>query len=1177
MEIKLTDEKQRYFPLRILRELYKNDKKKFRITTLELFLRGFTVESNKSSNIFPESYVKGKYKIIGKNAHTDKIDLNKIDFQLLHLGSLLNAFNVESSDFFINIPLEGFLSINQYINLELLESEFHKAGYHIENMNMYSYEKQIESLNEIKIKKDELFEPNILKVVREKNYLHIIELKHIFLEDSEEIVYFNQQGIKFIHELTRQEILNYHLEKPIEYLSLISIIKKELSNERIVFYLIEAFKAFYQISKYRDENLFVIFSANKFNLLNNHFSKYNIFLLAEFKPEIFIEYTKAQGVGMKRLLDILDVLNDYLLKNSEQKFSELYGLQQINTPSYDMKKLYVYKFLCTDSFWAENNYQAVFVDSASLSRIKVNIKKELGSKRKIFKKITEEIESNIHAINNLDIEKTKQNIKEYNKFSQLTAGRILEIVGINSSYLEKMNKSLAEELMNILSLSLIEIENLINNDDYENKILDVSTVFKNILWIMEHCLTSIENIEDRILHDLKDSELYVYKYRIIENRTLEEVGEKIGVTRERVRQVEKKIKKRIQSIITNSINPGIQLYLTVITNEICILEDLKFPAVINIFLANEYQLTGYFKVLDLIYLKTTENIKIVEDLDSKLSHLDPIIHRKKVINILISHESFPLYIIDLLMNNLNEILESYGYSLQGGLFIQMTVNIEQRIQYIIKSFDNQTIDLSDQEDIKRFRQEHELLFPSNNEYLDCNNILLVRKMRGSIERSSKYIMTEASTFKIYDYSLVPRELFKELYEYLIEYFEENIMVSYKKLYDVFEKKLLENKITPYMMYYILKYMFSRSFNFGKGNTMYIYKKGADKISTEEIVYSKVAANGGSLKKTIIINELGFELYTIDQVAYASNRLKTIDGTVYVTDLNLETIPRTLRLTIEKLSNKLLSERGFISIETMFYELKFNKGTAIEMMESKINEPCDLLIILKSLLPNIQGHTKFLYLKEQPLETSDVILYNFEVGKKFTRSDIIKEGKQLGYAESTIHLYMKQWQRTEKIILINEDYFVLPGSIQISNEAFEKVGNYLNKLLSNRKYLALYNIKGFRRELPSIRPYSWTPELISYVGKKVGFSFILIENIIHSVDPIIVLNAKNSALTYQNLLAEAMESYNANLHEEEVCKYLIDLGLMVQRKNKPKELPEEILAEQVIKVNEIGIVEKVGGN
>ena len=56
------------------------------------------------------------------------------------------------------------------------------------------------------------------------------------------------------------------------------------------------------------------------------------------------------------------------------------------------------------------------------------------------------------------------------------------------------------------------------------------------------------NILDYILITFTDTELGVYRARRIENKTLEEVGKKFGVTRERIRQIGAKMDEKIRNL-----------------------------------------------------------------------------------------------------------------------------------------------------------------------------------------------------------------------------------------------------------------------------------------------------------------------------------------------------------------------------------------------------------------------------------------------------------------------------------------------------------------------------------------------------------------------------------------------------------------------------------------------------
>lgn len=52
------------------------------------------------------------------------------------------------------------------------------------------------------------------------------------------------------------------------------------------------------------------------------------------------------------------------------------------------------------------------------------------------------------------------------------------------------------------------------------------------------------NLIDYILFNFSEKELNIYRMRRLENKTLEEVGQKFSVTRERIRQIEAKMEEK---------------------------------------------------------------------------------------------------------------------------------------------------------------------------------------------------------------------------------------------------------------------------------------------------------------------------------------------------------------------------------------------------------------------------------------------------------------------------------------------------------------------------------------------------------------------------------------------------------------------------------------------------------
>jgi RNA polymerase sigma-32 factor len=54
---------------------------------------------------------------------------------------------------------------------------------------------------------------------------------------------------------------------------------------------------------------------------------------------------------------------------------------------------------------------------------------------------------------------------------------------------------------------------------------------------------------------LKDKELVIYRERLLNEEpvTLREIGEKYGISRERVRQIEERVKRKLKSFLTKEL------------------------------------------------------------------------------------------------------------------------------------------------------------------------------------------------------------------------------------------------------------------------------------------------------------------------------------------------------------------------------------------------------------------------------------------------------------------------------------------------------------------------------------------------------------------------------------------------------------------------------------------------
>lgn len=1151
MNIEIDSKGNKYFNIDVLRYIYRENRYTFNKIVLELTLRGFIIPAEDSSSLFPKSYVTNQSKRIGKCEAV----LKRVDFEYLRLGLLLNTFRIESSDFFKNIPLEGFLSINQYINLNLLEAEFIKAGFEIVDTS---------PTEGIKIEI-----PDILQIIHEKEYLHSIRITELKGLENRLDLFLKQNNLIYLYEINSSKLSLLYCQETNLYKKLLKYIKRNFASEKIYPYLFEVFTNIYT-SGFPSLLVSTLFQENKFNAFRKFLSKKQIYNLLQVTPTIFEEFTCEKGVGVGKVLDVLDVLYD-ISKRRENLISG--GVKKIeNTP---VTTVYLLSYLCfqsnlLDSFSGSTN----IVDSQHIEKIK--IKCQMNYKKKKFRVMKQEIEDSLKKIASLDVHKIKKEVQFDEKYGQLTLGEIINLLGIeNDEFL--VENVIQNDLLELMNITLNELDILYYSEQkYFKGKIDVVSLYKQLLWILHMFQYTMKNFDSFITNGLKDREVLIYRQRIIGNETLEEVGKLLGITRERVRQIEKKVKQKVEKKMHAVVLPGVRLYFRLELGNIVLKEQLDLTNDIIKLLENKNRVIVYDSRLELFYLNSSENSQFVKLIYELFDRLPNVVDTTKFIDYIQFRGNFSNSEIQFFSTNLNYLFDKFDYKICSDKYIIKTLSLSERLCLIIGEFDQQTLDISssNQGQLELFRKTYETYFPEDSSYILCDDATLSRKLRGSFERSHQVILKEPSTFMLYDYRKLPYKLINCIHDYLTTYFEDEFVISYKKVYKIFQEELERKNITAFMMYYLLKYCYEQEFNFGKGNTMYIYEINAEKVTTDEIVYRKVDVNGGQMNKHQLSEELGFDLYTVEQAVSMSEKLVTVQGNVCATKLDIKIIPEKLKQTVRKIIGRCLEDYQFVVIKQVFNELKFNKRISEELLKAKIVDENDLLRIINQLYPELEGNTKVKYYKDSKLDVSDVILTGFTVGTIYTRQDVIARAKELGYAEATMYLYFRQWLQTGRVIEISSEEFVLQGSFVLSSELVEKVKNFLNNLLKDQTYVALYRIRGFRRKLPRIdEGYRWTPQLIRYIGKQIGFSFVDVSNVVANLDPIIVLSTNSNYKTYGDLLHKVLDNYGGNLHEEAVYEYLVEEGLLVARKKTPATLPEEVLNEELIQINEIGMVER----
>lgn len=1162
MKISRAIDDKKYFSIDVLREIYKEDKTIFKQIILELSLRGFVIYPQKKSNLFPESYVTENPKLI-----LAKGNFNKVPFDLLKLSTLVHSFKIESSTFFMNIPLEGFKCINPRVNLEILEEELQNAGFTIkkeEDKNPCD-QKIVKSDEKIKVK---ISMPTILNTIQEKEYLHHIKIDHVFDKNTKEFRFLVSNNIKFLYEIDKHFLELSALNSSNITQRIISKIKKELSDKNIELLLNGIYIDLYKAIEHSQIRILQLFYENKFNLLKNFLYKNQITYLYQFTPTLFSKFSELKGVGVGKLLSTLDVvystINDKHLQFNSSNRSE---------KKKERNDIYLGTFLSTTLFSCANDmFNYNIIDKRELSSLKIDVMNRFGKNKKVTKSILNEIDKSINEIKGLDIQFTKDVIKYERYYKKKTVTNIIESMGLEV-FNEKEIIKVDNQFSTVLDLTLEEIEE--QYQSLSEKEINLCIFFKSILWTIYKMNEMLFHFDKVINNHFNEREFYIYKKRIVEDYTLNEIGDEMHLTRERVRQIEKKLINKINTALFYPIYPAIQMYFNLIGDGFHLENEILFSKELLRYLnySNDKKNMPIeiYTPLNLVCLKTRENTEIMNEINRIGKLLNPIIYIKDLKNMIRENPIFSEEIKDKLNLNIDVILKYYEYEFHNGIAFFNKINLEDKLTFVIEDFPESTINLSSHNDIELFRERYLTYFSKERDYVDVEDSVLIRKIRGVIERSDRLILKGPSTFMIYNYGNIPVDLMNKIYENMCQYFEENSVINYKKIYSIHEDQLESLGINAYMTYYLLKSQYGDDFDFGKGNTMNIYKKDSEKKTTEEIIYGYVSKYTNGVSKHTIMQDLGIENYTVDQTVSISNRLATAGGIVYASQHNMNKLPEKVIEKIDFLVKRFLDERELIPLEKMYRELKFDTDISSDLISTQIKDINSLSSVLKFLYPTLKGHTRFLFLESNEKHTVDLFLYHLDVGEIYGKDVIYNIGKEYGYADSTISIYLNEWIDEKILVEIDEDEFVLLETLKKLEYSYPIVNEYLETVLNDRKYISLYKIKGYRYKLPNISPFKWTPHLLKFAAEKCGFMLVETNSIITKLDPLIILNKSNSDLEYKDIIAYEISHYNDNLHETNVTDYFVEKGLIKRRVNKPNKLPDEVFEGNVISLNSIGMV------
>ena len=808
--------------------------------------------------------------------------------------------------------------------------------------------------------------------------------------------------------------------------------------------------------------------------------------------DIIDEFSEQPGVGKKKVEDVISKFNefqddlvqvtpkcsiniaiDYFCSNPIRTILEL------NDQSYED---FINKIYDKDTFY--------FFDE------KVNE----------FKSVLPELQKNaIEKIKIKQIDEYRKKIKElsaYKQFKNFRCTTINEILNLN---------------IEIDSAENIYLYEIIEDDNY-------ALIFKKLFLKLEN-YQSISKVLMTLINKLKDRELDVLELRI-NNFTLEECGEKFGVTRERVRQIEKKAINKIKKTLDDlKIDKYIEEYFS--HQENLSLEDifeyLEIDEKSEIFMRYYISSNPKFEIRNnfVIDKELTEYIKVA------LSTL------KKEKFILFVEEIYALMNdgkYDISLEKLDAILCNLEYKRIDDIYIYSKVPLANFIMHLFKYKIKKEVELNEDNFIKINKLMKETF---GIEFESGKRAAIAR-----IRDTKNIILVDSNTFMYFDLDKVPKELIEEIEEKLEECLSNTNTTIAATLFGKNRSLWNSYKINSHMhLYSIIQYYFSEQYQIGRGNTLSITKLNQKVESAYDTLKNLLNRFDKILSKQEILDYLKWPPYKLDQLVAYNSDLMLIElpnqesgvklfSSYEFTEEEIKTIKDFLDQFITK---------DYVYTQDLMIEMEFEDELGAILADKGIENLYDFASLIKCLREDLRGFPQFLCKKGSNFSVIEDAIFE-EFPRLINRHKLQKFFEEKGYSNTSFTSLIKD--------LINKKYFyqytlteyINAKCLNVSDEALGALNEYLKEIFTEKEYISIYDLTGFTK-LPKISDYQWTPHLVANIGQVLGYSII---NTVrdYRFDKYLLVPPESKFKKLDELAYKLIkEEYKGNSHESDIAKFL----------------------------------------
>ncbi len=537
--------------------------------------------------------------------------------------------------------------------------------------------------------------------------------------------------------------------------------------------------------------------------------------------------------------------------------------------------------------------------------------------------------------------------------------------------------------------------------------------------------------------------------------TLQEIGDRIGLSRERIRQISNKATKRLINwavLFGGSLLGEMRRFVSY--NELLEAFDEQVHASIISLIYREYTTIQYLDFRDKFdYFPQT--ISVCEQFEMMARDLigDGVDFYDQID--VIEDELDVRGLGELDFEDFMHYLISCGYRFYGD-FVALDQKASTLIYYdAIDRYFSLDIKLDskkENEDMNKLRKEVEMKYPGFRQPKDN------RSLTAMITRNPRIILSGRGTYRPISKIVYSRPLLNEIREYI----QNSTLPSlyYFELFESFKGRLLaETSIDNYhLLHGMLKYLFKESFSFRRDR---IAKLGEKHLTVDDRIVQLILNLGRPITKTEIRRTIpGISDFVIafaiervpDLIQWDNNRFNHVDN-VRLDDYAQKVFSECLK--------SLTSDSGYTSAQ-LFYKKTYDLYP--QVIENNNLENSDNLFYVASYYLDKEfrfnrKHIASLDFPVEELTVANIVRHFLGDKDSFSYEELLELAR--GYGWSTASLYNTISSLKSYYVRVAEDEYIKRDLLCISQSDQIAIKTLLENLTRPSGYFALFSIFDYR--------------------------------------------------------------------------------------------------------------------